>query len=320
MKIIMGIDGGGSKTKTAIVDEKGNVLGEGLAGGSNYQTIGMEAAIHNLNDSIQEALLSAKVKNNDITFVQYALAGADRKIDFENLKEELAKLPFKNWDLVGDVLAGLRAGVEDGVGIAVVCGSGTNVVGRDKQGKLVQCGGHGYLYGDYAGGNIIATETFRAAIRSWEGREVHSLLVDEVLSFFEYKSMDELYEDFLNNQITRVPAGLTIGLHNAVERGDEIAKRILWEVGKELGTATNVVIRKMADFGVGGIPIVLIGSVFQGGNNSYLINAMEQTIKKSNVNYQLKTSITDPVYGSVLLGMDALNIKMDQNFVNSFEM
>lgn len=319
MKIIMGIDGGGSKTKTSIVDESGRILGEGLAGGSNYQTIGMKTAIINITDSIQEALIKANVEKSDISFVQYALAGADRPVDFKNLKTELSKLPFQNWDLVGDVIAGLRLGSENGEGIVVVCGSGTNVVGRNNEGELHQCGGFGYLYGDYAGGNIIAMETFRTAIRSWEGREKPSLLVDEVVKFFEHNNMEELYEDFLNRQVSRVPAGLAVGLHNAIERGDELAKKILTDVGTELGIATNVVVNKMKDTITGQIPIVLIGSVFQGGNNKLLIETLDKTIQQANNNYVLRTIEIEPVYGAVLLGMDALNIEAEGMFVNHFK-
>ena len=54
MKIIMGVDGGGSKTFTVISDEKGNQLGRGIAGGGNYQTIGIDQAVENITVSIDK--------------------------------------------------------------------------------------------------------------------------------------------------------------------------------------------------------------------------------------------------------------------------
>ena len=43
-QIFVGVDGGGSKTSAVVVDERGQEIGRGVSGASNYQGIGLETA------------------------------------------------------------------------------------------------------------------------------------------------------------------------------------------------------------------------------------------------------------------------------------
>lgn len=318
MSIVMGVDGGGSKTFAIIADASGNLLGKGKSLGSNYQTIGMEQASRHLRESMEAALEMAGLTYEDLAFVQFALAGADRQSDILKLRQMLAQFPVKRWSLECDTMAGLRTGSPDNVGVVLVCGSGTNAVGRSRSGKVVQTGGFGYLFGDAAGGKSMAVETFRSAVRSWEGREIPSILTEKVPNFFGFQSMEQMIDDFLNRQITTVPAELTIALHQAAEQQDPLAIRILSNVGRELGVAANSVIARMGDFGVDTIPVVLIGSVFQKGRNSNLLASLEKTIKDRFPNTALFIPEVAPVFGAVLMAMDHLHIPAGADIIEKF--
>src|SRR5690554_6921794 len=90
MALIMGVDGGGSKTYTVITDENGILLGAGFGAGANYQKTGIETAMDQVAISMKEALKTAGIRHEDLSFVQYTLAGADRPIDFANLTSGLS--------------------------------------------------------------------------------------------------------------------------------------------------------------------------------------------------------------------------------------
>lgn len=111
MRYIMGVDGGGSKTYTVITDENGNKIGEGISGCGNYQMIGLEQALAHIKSSIDLALEGTGLTYKEIEFVQYGLAGADRKKDYSILRSGLKTLPLQNWDLLGDALVGLNSAV-----------------------------------------------------------------------------------------------------------------------------------------------------------------------------------------------------------------
>jgi len=318
MGLIMGVDGGGSKTYAVITDAEGNLLGEGLAGGANYQKIGLDSAMEQISTAMNQALAQAGVQHRDIDFVQYTLAGADRDSDMIRLESGLKKIPVANWNLACDTMAGLRAGSESNAGIVLVCGSGTNAFGRSLDGRVVQTGGFGYLYGDFAGGNHMAIETFRAAVRSWEHRDIPSVLTYKVPAFLGFASMEALLDDFLDRNIRSVPTELTIVLHEAAEAGDELSIRLLTQVGYELGNAANSVMQRMGSFGVEQVPIVLIGSVFQKGQSSCLLQSLEETLGKQNVSYSIEIPVMEPVFGAVLLGMDELRIPVSPEIVERF--
>jgi len=318
MRYLMGVDGGGSKTYTVITDEYGNKVGDGLSGRGNHQVVGIETALMNIKESIDKALACARLTYKDISFTQFGLAGADREKDFSILRPALSTLPFETWDLVCDTFEGLRIGSENNIGVVLVCGSGTNAAGRNKEGKVIQTGGFGYFYGDAAGGTHMAKETFRSAVRSWELREIPSVLTEKVPKFFGFQTMEQHVDDFLDQDIYDVPGELTIVLHEAADEGDLLAIQILRNTGKELGIAANSVIKRLGKFESDIIPVVLVGSVLQKARNQHLLQSLKSTIVSENPNISLIIPDIEPVYGSILLAMDHLGIEAREDVYQKF--
>jgi len=319
MRVVIGVDGGGSKTYTVVVDENGKRLGSGTAGGGNHQAFGIAEAIRNIRTSIELALQEAKLQPENIDFIQYGLSGADRAIDYSIIRPALEKLPFPKWNVVCDTMEGLRAGSRHNVGVVLVCGSGTNAAGRNLKGETVQTGGLGYVYGDgAAGGSDMARETFRSAIRSWELREIPSSLTERVPKFLGYSSLESMVNDYLDRNIVNVPITLTEELHRAADDNDELAIQLLRNTGYELGIAAKSVILRLGGFEGITIPVVLVGSVLQKGRNRHLMNALTNVLDQANFSYRLVIPEIAPVYGSVMLAMDQLNIpvteEMEQHF------
>ena len=57
--LVLGIDGGGTKTTALLADGEGRILGRGFAGSSNYHTIGLAAAGEALLEGIRAAFAEA---------------------------------------------------------------------------------------------------------------------------------------------------------------------------------------------------------------------------------------------------------------------
>lgn len=319
MPYIMGVDGGNSKTYTVITDENGKKLGTGIAGPGNHQG-NLNRAMSNIKESMDKALDQAGLSPADMDYVQYGLAGADREIDFRILREALGQLPFKNWGVVCDTMEGLRTGSPDNIGVVLVCGSGTNAAGRNREGVMVQTGGFGYIYGDGAGvgGHSLALEAFRAAVRAWELREDPTVLEGRVPKALGFQSAEAMFNHFLDENIRQVPADLSIVLHEAAGEGDSVAIRLLETCGKELGIACVSVIRRLGGFEGTVVPVVLVGSVIQKGKSRHLLAALKETIKSKGFEPEFIIPKMAPVYGSVLLGMDHLGIKTSEAIMTKF--
>ncbi|MCP1306647.1 N-acetylglucosamine kinase [Paenibacillus tyrfis] len=319
MRYIIGVDGGGTKTYAVVIDEQGNKRGSGIAGCGNHQIVGIDKALGNIRQSVELAVQGAGLTYADIAFVQYGLAGADRERDFSILRPALATLPFANWDVVCDTMEGLRIGCPDNAGVVLVCGSGTNAAGRNEEGRTIQTGGLGTLYGDAAGSHYMATRTFQASVRSWEYREIPSVLQYKVPRYFGFDTVEQMVNDFLDRDIYSLREGnLTIVLHEAADEGDALAIRILQETGRELGIAACSVIRRLGGFRKETIPIVLVGSVVQKGRNPHLLAALKETVRQEHGSIELIIPEMAPVYGAVLLGMDHLGLASGESIHSKF--
>ncbi|WP_416147284.1 N-acetylglucosamine kinase [Salipaludibacillus sp. HK11] len=320
MKKILAVDGGNSKTHAVIVNDAGELLGEGLSLGSNYTSTGSELFLTHLHGAVNQALNEADLQSDDIDYAQYGLAGADTAKDMKVLKKLVGKMPFKQWGLECDTLQGLRSGSPKNIGVVLICGSGTNAAGIDQFGNRVQIGGFGYKFGDAAGGAFMAQETFRMAIRSWESRDEKSMLEEMVPLELGFSDMEELYHFALETEAFSAPLQLTRVLHRAAEKGDKAAIMILRNIGEELGKAGKAVVNRLPSLLEIKIPIVLNGSVLQKGKNPHLINCLKETLEYSGIhNYELINLDIAPVYGSVFLTFDKLGIKVTDEQIKSYK-
>lgn len=319
MRCVMGVDGGGSQTTVAIVDDMGNCLALTQGEGANHQIIGAEEAFAHIDATVQRALQDAGLPPEAIAFVQYGLAGADRENDFEILRPGLMASPFPRWCLVSDAWQALRAGAEDNIGVALVCGSGANAVGRNRRGDTVQVGGFGYLFGDAAGGSYLAVEAFRAAVRAFEGREEPTVLTETVPRSLGYNGMQALYDAYLDDPPDEIPLSLTLTLHDAAHRNDHVAQAVLQAMGHEMGRTANAVIRRLGSLAEEfRIPIVLSGSVVQRGRSPFVLDPLVETIRSEFPTADLNVLRVLPVYGSVLLACDHEHLRVPDKLATHF--
>ena len=77
MSVVLGVDGGGSKTHALVAGEHGEVLGFATAGRSNWEDIGLESAGASLAEAVGGALAAAGVAPADLAASAFGLAGLD---------------------------------------------------------------------------------------------------------------------------------------------------------------------------------------------------------------------------------------------------
>ncbi|MCY0880220.1 MAG: ATPase [Firmicutes bacterium] len=316
MDYVLGVDGGGSQTTAVVADSQGYPLGWGKAGGANHQGVGVTEAVGQIWAAAEEALNAARVSPRDVVSVHYGLAGADRPHDFALLRPALQSLPFARWDVTADAWIGLRAGTARYVGVSLVCGSGTNAVGRDPAGHEVQIGGFGYAFGDTAGGHHLAVETFRAAVRDYQRRGPHTLLTELVPKHLGLADMDAVYQTWLDTG-RPIPLSLVLVAHQAADLGDAVARGLLTAMGEELGIAANAVLAHLDAWEP--IEVVLVGSIAQKGRHPALLGACRRTIQERYPAAQVRALTEQPVYGAVLMALDAIQASPDPQAARHYQ-
>lgn len=307
MKYYLGVDGGGSKTYTLIVDEQGAIVGKGHSGNGNHQ-IDYETAKANIGESVEMALTQAGLKREQIEFAYFGLAGADREIDYGILRPMIAELGFPRHEINCDTMIALRAGTDRTYGVVLICGTGSNSAGVSPEGQFYQCGGFTYMFGDFGGGGTLCVEVFRTVIRAWDGRERPTLLTQLVLDDLGYANVQEMFDDYLDHNKVP-PLRLAKLLFQAAKEGDEVAADILRMQGIELGKSAKAVIRRLVMESLT-FDVVLAGSIVTRGEGDFIHKCIREAVQEVAPSARVVTLEVEPVVGAVWLAIEATGIEL----------
>lgn len=265
-EIVLGVDGGGTKTHAVIAEARQQVLGEGTSGPSNPLRVGIGNAAAAIREAIDRACAKAHVQRADIVAAEIGLAGVRRGDLRLRMREALSGLGIHSIEVVTDADIALF-GVADGEpGVVIIAGTGSVCCGINAQGKRVYAGGWGPLAGDEGGGSWIARRALQAVARAGDGRGTETVLAEAALAYFNVATTDDLliaiYAPGMTND--RI-AGFGRCVTEAAKNGDEVAREIIAKAGRELGIAAVAVIRKLRmareRFQVG-----YVGGVFAAGD------------------------------------------------------
>ncbi len=137
MPLVIGVDGGGTRTRAALVTESGQILGLGTAGPSNYDDVGVAVAQSNIGLAVQRAWQQAGLssRQGDAAFLGMAgvVSSADRATIYR-MAAELALAPTPRIHVDHDIRIALAGGLAGQPGIALIVGTGSSCYGRRADG------------------------------------------------------------------------------------------------------------------------------------------------------------------------------------------
>ena len=310
--ILLGIDAGGTKT-----EGHGWCLETGLhhrvvGPPSNYQGVGMEAASAVWRDIISDCLVELDADSpDDIAAAGLGIAGLDRPKDEALIDSVFSSLlPAASYELVNDAYLALRGGTPDGIGVAVVSGTGCNAMGTNAGGDRFRVGGIGPEFGDLGSASDIGQEALRAAFRSQDDRGPHTLITTLLMERLGLERLDDMVDYFLFDYAAEVEDGfqLELGLlaplvFEAALKDDAVAIGILEWAGKELGLSARAVARNLFarndEF-----PVILGGSVLQKGASPHLRMALDADLRSEFPNVRMSILQQPPVFGALRYAID----------------
>ena len=156
----LGIDGGGSKTSFLLVDEYYNEICHLHTGPSNYLSVGSEAARESISQGISQL-------SEQPTIVCAGFAGAGRPDGVAFYREVLQSMvPDARIIVESDAFIASIGAIGIDPGVLLIAGTGSIVIGRDKDRAMFRVGGWGPYFGDEGSGFWIGREAVRAALRS----------------------------------------------------------------------------------------------------------------------------------------------------------
>ena len=166
--IIIGVDGGGTKTVAAAMRADGTLLAFRTGDGINFNNIGMDRARGNLK-CVVDALLSA-CGEKEAALIGVGMSALDGESDAA-LTAAFAGDCFDPARILmnSDAHAALMSATMGGAGMIVICGTGSMILSVGKDGRQNVRGGWGYLLGDDLSSYTLAVDGMRRAIAAWEG-------------------------------------------------------------------------------------------------------------------------------------------------------
>lgn len=256
-RLALGLDCGGSKTQAIIVDGEGREAGRGQAGGSNFTQVGLEVATRMMREAIEEAAREAGCAL-PVGKAWLGIAGVARQEHIDALLPSLRSCA-EIVHVTNDAELGLCA-LPRRVGVAVIAGTGSIVLGRDQAARKVRAGGWGYLLGNEGSGYTIGQNALVAALQFGDGRGQPTTLLDIIMGEWQLGRVEEVIGRVYALAGRADVARLSRLVFEAARAGDGVAQEIIERNAYELARTCKAVCKRL-DFPHSDLPLALVGGL-----------------------------------------------------------
>lgn len=187
----LGVDGGGTKTRFAIIGDDGGLLAEHETTGSYYLDIGFEGVQSILEAGVASTTAAAKVAVTDIDFAFFGIPayGEDSRVITELDALPARLFPKGNYRCDNDMVCAWAGSLACQDGISLIAGTGSIGYGRYKS-RTARSGGWGEVFGDEGSAYWIARRGLQLFAKMSDGRAARGALHELVRR--EYKLAHDL--------------------------------------------------------------------------------------------------------------------------------
>ncbi|MBI4279112.1 MAG: hypothetical protein HY660_11715 [Armatimonadetes bacterium] len=331
--LILAVDGGASSTRCAIATARGEILGMGRAGPIDFVYVREGRA--RFRAAIQEAVARATAAAGTPGPFRYAvmgltgMAGATREAAYAaRVLRSCARV--RRVRVEGDVVTAFAGATAGGPGIMVYAGTGAIAYGRNARGEETRAGGYGWLVDDAGGGFSIGQAALRAAMRAVDGRGPATVLTRDLAGAMGVPMEpaapeDSIFRDGAVEEITGLwtavrarvygpeggrafVASLVPLVTRGAAAGDAVARGILAEAGRELGTLAVAAARSLGML-EGRVAVATSGGVFRAGE--WVAGPMREALAQGLPGGFLTAPRFPPIVGAVLLACRDLGVTPD---------
>lgn len=249
-RLVIGVDGGGTKTEAVLFHEERGILADGLFPSTNPHS--------NPHDQVQAAMKAivtelpqrAGVDAASIDGVCFGMAGADRPADKALLTGMIEPhIPATTRIvIVNDAVVAMEAVLKRLHGLLLIAGTGSICLGY-RNGETVRCGGWGHFLADEGSGYRIGLKALQAILKAHDMREPATSLTDRILGELKLSQPTDLIAwTYLGKNGKTEVAALSRLVHEEADRNDGVAVRILAEEADALMEIVEPAYRRL--FGI----------------------------------------------------------------------
>jgi len=315
---VLGIDGGGTKTRACLMTVSGEIVGIGTAGASSVDTVGIDIT----RNSILEALKVATNGNTYRIIGAYAgLGGVEtesHKTSVEDIIRSIDLCTNKKFVICDHDSRVAHAGSLGGAeGINIIIGTGNIAYGRGKDGQDWRAGGYGYIEGDSGSSYDLGIQAIRTMVRSFDGRLEKTNFSEAVFEALGLSEVSDITTLLYTTGMSRTEiANLAPLVTQYANCGDRLAVDIVHKATNELRDLVRAVLENLV-FSGEQVPLTITGSL--GNSTGLFRDLMKTKIEMVSDRIIICKNQFEPVIGAALLSLKSLGIEITEDVFTEIE-
>jgi len=273
MSFSLGIDGGASAAKWALLSDDGIFI-EGTSDAIDGHVYREESQAR-LEKVLQE--IATKVGAGEVRAVYAGITGiGDRPESADAVKSIFKKyFPSATIEVVIDMVLGYRSHFQFGEGIFLYAGTGSIAIHINQAGEIIRAGGWGYLLGDEGAGYWIGREAIRRVVAALDMKLTLEKFESEILGKIGAKDWDGIKSFVYSNDRSAIASLARLVIDLAIS-GDETATDIVLTAAEYL---VDLVQQIELMTGKRDLPVVFGGGITETGE--LLIDAVNRGIGRT---------------------------------------
>ncbi len=300
---VIGIDGGGTSTRAALLDFNGKLLAVGQGGTSNIDDVGVQVAEQNIDRAVAAAEAQAGITRQPAAAIFLGMAGVTSDADRDHIRQIARNLNLAPEGAIGvdhDCRAALAGGLSGRPGIVQIIGTGSSCYGRTVDGRNWMSGGRGHLVSDEGSGCWMGLQAIRAAVRAHDGRGPDTPLLAGVLAALNINEIDDVLNRLYVVGISRAElAALAPMVVREAMAGDTAALGIVQKGADDVAELVEAVARKLE---MRAPEVCIVGGLLNTG--PIIFESYRTTMLRRVPTADIKTAEQPPVMGAALLALE----------------
>ena len=308
--IYLGVDGGGTKTRFALVDGDGHVLGEAELGTTYHPHVGLEGVCAVLAEGVAAVLAAVGRAPGDITHAFFGLPayGEDSRATARLKTCPAAVLGHDRYTCDNDMVCGWAGSLACADGINIVAGTGSIGYGQ-RRGHAARAGGWGEAFSDEGSAYWIAMRGLNAFSRMSDGRlpkgPLHAILKAHFQLASDLDICARVYGDsaYARGELAQLSRQVAI----AARAGDAAAIGIFRDAGAELALICDALRHALQFEADEAVPVSYSGGAFSAGD--LLLAPFTDALHAISMQFDVRAPLHAPHVGAALY---AVRLASDQ--------
>lgn len=299
--LFLGVDGGGTKTRFALINGEGRLIAQARLGTTYHPHVGLDGVREILAGGVEQVLREAGAQAAGLGFAFFGLPAHGEDSRVTQLLDAIpaAILGHDRYACDNDMVCGWAGSLGCTDGINIVAGTGSIGYGQ-RQGLAARAGGWGEAFSDEGSAYWIAMQGLNAYSRMSDGRLPKGPLHDILKRALGIEhDLDVCARVYGPQAFTRAGvAELSLTVAEAARSGDTAATAIFRQAGQELARIAEA-LRTALHFDANEtVPLSWSGGAFSAGD--LLLGPFRDALRMASPTFDLRSPLYDPHHGAAL--------------------